>query len=63
MNEEMKEGETTIAPQPWGVVFTWKDTSAKITLKKGEDLIKAAEMLSGLLTASGIENDLKITSP
>lgn len=59
MNEELT-AKTEIAPQPWSVVFTWKDTSAKITLKKGEDLIKVAEMLSELLTASGIDNDLEI---
>jgi len=60
MNEEIKEGETAVAPQPWSVVFTWKDTSAKITLKNGEDLIKAAEMLSTLLKENGIDNDFKV---
>jgi hypothetical protein len=59
MNEEVKEGTTTIEAQPWGVQFTWKDKSVKITLKNGEDLIKVAEMISGLLTASGIENTLE----
>ena len=63
MNEEIKEGETTVAPQPWSVVFTWKDTSAKITIKNGEDLVKIAEMLSGILTLNEIDNDLEITSP
>lgn len=61
MNEEIKEGETTVAPQPWHIQFIWHDKSAKITLKKGEDLIKVAEMLSGLFTASGIDNDLEIS--
>ena len=59
MNPEIKEGNTTIEAQPWGVQFTWKDKSVKITLKNGEDLIKVAEMISGLLTASGIENTLE----
>lgn len=63
MNEEIKEGETTIEQAPWHVQFTVGEKSAKVTLKNREDLIKVAEMLSGLLTASGIENDLEITSP
>lgn len=62
MNEELT-AKTEFHKQPWSISFTWKDTSAKITLKNGEDLIKVAEMLSGLFTASGIENDLEITSP
>lgn len=59
MNPEIEEGNITIEPEPWGVQFTWKDKSVKITLKNGEDLIKVAEMISGLLTASGIENTLE----
>ena len=57
----MNEGETTVEQAPWHVQFTVGEKSAKVTLKNGEDLIKAAEMLSGLLTASGIENDLEIS--
>jgi hypothetical protein len=60
MNEELT-AKTDFVPQPWGVQFTWKDKSVKVTLKNGEDLIKVAEMLSGLFTASGIENDLEIS--
>lgn len=59
MNEELT-AKIDFVPQPWHIQFTWKNTSAKITLKNGEDLIKVAEMLSGLFTASGIENDLEI---
>lgn len=62
MNEELT-AKTEYIPQPWHIQFIWHDTSAKITLKKGEDLIKVAEMPSSLFTAYGIENDLEITSP
>lgn len=65
MEKELTEELTAkiaFVPQPWNIQFTWGDTSAKITLKNGEDLIKVAEMLSGLFTASGIDNDLEITS-
>ena len=48
-----------VEAQPWGVQFTWKDKSVKVTLKNGEDLIKVAEMISVLLTANGIENTLE----
>ena len=58
MNEELT-AKTDFVPQPWGVQFTWKDKSVKVTIKNGEDLIKVAEMISGLLTASGIENTLE----
>jgi len=60
MNEELT-AKIEFVPQPWNIQFIWHDKSAKITLKKGEDLIKVAEMLSGLFTASGIENDLEIS--
>ena len=59
MNEELT-AKINFVPQPWYIQFTWGDTSAKITLKKGEDLIKVAEMLSDMFTANGIENDLLI---
>lgn len=58
MNEEIKEQETTV--EPWGIQFTWKDKSVKITLKNGEDMFKIAEMLSALLKSNGIENDFKV---
>jgi hypothetical protein len=60
MNEEIKEGETTIEQAPWHVQFTVGEKSAKVTLKNREDLIKIAELLSSLLSANGIENDLEI---
>lgn len=60
MNEELT-AKTEFVPQPWHIEFIWHGKSAKITLKKEEDLIKVAEMLSGLFTASGIENDLEIS--
>lgn len=60
MNEELT-AKTEFVPQPWHIQFTWKNTSAKITLKKGEDLIKVAEMLSSLFAAYGIENDLELS--
>ena len=58
MNEEIKE--TTVEQPPWHVQFTVGEKSAKVTLKNREDLIKIAELLSSLLTANGIENDLEI---
>lgn len=61
MNEEIKEGETTIEQAPWHVQFTVGEKSAKVTLKNREDLIKIAELLSSLLSANGIENDLEIS--
>ena len=60
MNEEIKEGTTTIEPKPFGVTFTWQDKSVNITLKNGEDLLKIATMLSSLLTYNGIEHDLDV---
>lgn len=60
MNEELT-AKIDFVPQPWHIQFTWKDTSAKITLKKGEDLIKIAEMLSAMFTANGIENELELS--
>lgn len=61
MNEEIKRGEITVPEVPWHVQFTVGGKSAKVTLKNREDLLKVAEMLSGLFTASGIENDLEIS--
>ena len=58
MNEEIKE--TTVEQAPWHVQFTVGEKSAQVTLKNREDLIKIAELLSSLLTANGIENDLEI---
>lgn len=45
--------------RPWSVEFTWDNKSVKITLKKGEDLLKIGEILSELLTSNGIENTLE----
>jgi len=59
MNEELT-AKTEFVPQPWHIQFIWHDKSAKITLKKGEDLIKVAEMLSSLFATYGIENELEI---
>lgn len=59
MNEEIKEGTNTIEPKPFGVTFTWKDKSISVTLKNGEDLLRVAQMLSSLLTAYGIQNELE----
>lgn len=61
MNEEIKEGETTVEQAPWHVQFTVGEKSAKVTLKNREDLIKVAEMLSVMFTANGIENDLELS--
>jgi len=60
MNEEIKKGEITVPELPWHVLFTVGGKSAKVTLKNKEDLLKIAELLSGLLSANGIENDLEI---
>jgi hypothetical protein len=57
----MNEEETTIEQAPWHVEFTVGEKSAKVTLKNREDLIKIAELLSNLLSANGIENDLEIS--
>jgi hypothetical protein len=59
MKEELT-AKTEYVPQPWHIEFIWHGKSAKITLKKGEDLLKVAEMFSSLLTAHGIENDLDV---
>ena len=59
MNEERRE--TTIEQAPWHVQFTVGEKSAKVILKNREDLIKIAELLSNLLSANGIENDLEIS--
>jgi len=61
MNEEIKEGETTVEQAPWHVQFTVGGKSAKVTLKNREDLLKVAEMFSSLLSANGIENDLELS--
>lgn len=59
MNEEIKEETMAIEPEPFSVTFTWKDKSISVTLKNGEDLLRVAQMLSSLLTAYGIQNELE----
>ena len=44
-----------VEPRPFKMHFQWKDKTKIIELKRGEDVLKLAEILKSLLDKHGIE--------
>lgn len=47
-----------ITPQPFCVLFSWKEKSISVQLDNGEDVIKLAHLFSDFLTKNGIPNNV-----
>jgi hypothetical protein len=60
MNPEPKgEASTTVLPLPFNIRFSYGGKSVNISLLKGNDIFKLAEVFENILTENGIEYDVE----
>jgi hypothetical protein len=58
---EEKEGTTTIAEAPFCINFSYSGKSVRISLIKGEDVFKLAELFKNMLGKYEIEYNIEIS--
>ena len=58
MNQE--QGTTTIAELPFKIGFSYGGKSVNISLLKGEDVFKLAQIFQNILSKNEIEYDIEI---
>ena len=58
MNQE--QGTTTIAELPFNIRFSYGGKSLNISLLKGEDVFKLAQIFQNILSKNEIEYDIEI---
>jgi hypothetical protein len=58
MNQE--QGTTTIAELPFNIRFSYGGKSVNISLLKGEDVFKLAQIFQNILSKNEIEYDIEI---
>jgi hypothetical protein len=54
-----QEGTTTIAELPFNIRFSYGGKSVNISLFKGNDVFKLAEIFQNILIENGIEHDVE----
>jgi hypothetical protein len=60
MNPEPKgEATTTFAELPFNIRFSYAGKSVNISLLKGNDVFKLAEIFQNILTENGIEHNVE----
>ncbi len=59
MNQE--QGTTTIAELPFNIRFSYGGKSVNISLLKGNDVFKLAQIFQNILSKNEIEYDIEIT--
>jgi hypothetical protein len=56
-----EQGTTTIAELPFNIRFSYGGKSVNISLLKGEDVFKLAEIFQNILNENGIEYNIEIS--
>ena len=60
MNPEPKgEASTKIAETPFNIRFSYEGKSVNVSLLKGNDIFKLAELFQNILSENGIEHDVE----
>ena len=52
-------GTIRLEPTPFSILFRWKGSEVKLTLKNGEDILKVGKVFSEMLSENGVEHTIE----